>query len=69
MAVPTPYQPGSINRFWLQEKTHGIARRSAMAEDGRRDAGRLPMLRPAISPTGVAARNQSTNPSVPRRSR
>ncbi len=64
-AVPTPYQPGSRSRFWLHENTHGIARRSARAVDALRDAGRLPMFSPAISPTGVAARNQSTNPSVP----
>ena len=41
---PTPYQPGSISRHWLQLNTHGIARRSSMRVDAVRDAGRLPML-------------------------
>ena len=60
-----PYQPGSMIRAWLQENTHGMARRSSMRVDAVRDAGRLPMLSSAISRSGVAARNHSTNPSVP----
>ncbi len=55
-AAPKPYQPGSISRHCDQENTHGIARRSSMAEDVFRDAGRLPMLRLAISPITVASR-------------
>ena len=39
IAVPTPYQPGSMMRAWLHENTHGIARRSSMRPDAVRDAG------------------------------
>ncbi len=55
-AAPKPYQPGSISRHWPQLNTHGIARRSSIRFDAVREAGRLPMLRPAISAIGVAAR-------------
>ena len=64
-AVPAPYQPGSISRAWLQENTHGIARRSSIRAELVRDAGRLPMFSSASSATGVTARKNSTNPSVP----
>jgi hypothetical protein len=56
IALPTPYQPGSISRHWLQLNTHGIARRSSMRVDAVREAGRLPMLSCAISAIGVDAR-------------
>ena len=49
-------KPGSISRHWLQLNTQGIARRSSMRVEAVRDAGRLPMLRPAISAIGVDAR-------------
>jgi len=48
-AVPKPYQPGSIRRHCAHEKTQGIARRSSIAVDFLREAGRLPMLSSAIS--------------------
>ena len=63
-AVPNPYHPGSISRHWPQLNTQGIARRSSIRVDAVRDAGRLPMLSPAISAIGVAARKYSTNPGV-----
>ena len=63
--VPAPYQPGSISRVWLHENTHGIARRSSIRAELVRDAGRLPMFSSASSATGVTARKNSTNPSVP----
>ena len=63
-AVPAPYQPGSMMRHWVHEKTHGMARRSSMRFEDVRDAGRLPMLSCAISLIGVIARNTSTKPSV-----
>jgi len=56
IAVPTPYQPGSMIRHCDHENTHGIARRSSMRVDFVRDAGRLPMLSSAISLIGVASR-------------
>jgi hypothetical protein len=48
-AAPKPYQPGSITRHCAQENTHGIARRSSIACDFLREAGREPMLSSAIS--------------------
>src|SRR6201995_4421874 len=41
--LPTPNQPGTIWRLWVQPKTHGMARSPAMPppESGRR-AGREP---------------------------
>src|SRR5258706_11464659 len=54
-AEPKPYQPGSATRHWPQEKVHGMARKSLMAREAVREAGREPMLRPAISRIGVAA--------------
>jgi hypothetical protein len=48
-AEPKPYQPGSMMRHWAQLNTHGMARRSSMAVDFLREAGRLPMLSAAIS--------------------
>ena len=52
-AVPKPYQPGSISRHCDQPNTQGIARRSSMRRELVREAGRLPMLRLAISPISV----------------
>jgi ribosomal protein S14 len=49
MALPKPYQPGSIKRHCAQENTHGIARRSSMARVFLREAGRLPMFSVEIS--------------------
>ena len=61
-AVPTPNQPGSIRRHWLQLDTHGIARRSSMRPELVRDAGREPMFIVDSSTMGVIARNHSSNP-------
>jgi hypothetical protein len=55
-ADPKPYHPGRSTRLCAQLKTHGIARRSSIAVDALRDAGRLPMFSWAISVSGVAAR-------------
>ena len=55
-AVPKPYQPGSIRRHCAQLNTQGIARRSSMRVPLGRDAGRLPMLSVAISPSTVDSR-------------
>ncbi len=46
IAAPTPYQPGSITRACAQLNTQGIARRSSIASDFLRLAGREPILRP-----------------------
>jgi hypothetical protein len=54
-AVPKPYQPGSIRRHCDQLNTQGMARRSSMRWEFLRDAGRLPMLRLAISPMIVVS--------------
>ena len=59
-----PYQPGSITRDWLQDITHGIARRSEIEVVGLREAGRLPMLSVADLATGVDAWKYSTKPGV-----
>ena len=56
IAMPTPYQPGSMIRACDHENTHGIARRSSIRVDFVRDAGRLPMLSSAISLIGVVCR-------------
>ena len=55
--LPTPNQPGTIWRDWVQPKTQGIARRPEMPppESGRRD-GREPRCSSASSSTGVEAR-------------
>ena len=54
---PTPNQPGTIWRDWVQPNTHGIARSPSMPppEDGRRD-GREPMFSEPSCSTGVDAR-------------
>ena len=64
IAAPTPYQPGSITRACAQLNTQGIARRSSIASDFLRDAGREPILSPAISAIGVAWRKKLVKPSV-----
>ena len=55
--LPTPYQPGTTCRVWVQPNTHGMARMPSMPAPvpGRRD-GREPILSDANSSTGVAAR-------------
>lgn len=55
--LPTPNQPGTICRLWVQPKTQGIARRPAMPppESGRRE-GREPRWTSASNSTGVEAR-------------
>ena len=55
-AEPKPNQPGSMTRDWAQLNTQGMARRSSMAVEVEREAGRDPILRSAISAMGVAAR-------------
>src|SRR5439155_586523 len=54
-AAPTPYHPGTKCRFWVQAKTHGIARSSASVRAPNRRVGREPMLSSAISSSGLAA--------------
>jgi hypothetical protein len=54
--VPKPYQPGSITRHCAQLNTQGMARRSSMPCFFERDAGRLPILRLAISSSTVDSR-------------
>src|SRR5882757_7363123 len=61
-AVPKPNQPGSITRAWDQENTQGIARKSSIFGDLVREAGRLPILRSAISKSGVAWRKYVSKP-------
>src|SRR5512145_3006888 len=63
-AVPKPYQPGSIDRHWDHENTHGIARSRSMERDRVRDAGRLPMLSSAISLMTVDSQKKSSKPGV-----
>ena len=46
-------QPGSIARACDQLKTHGMARKSSMAVEFVREAGRLPIFRSEISGKGV----------------
>ena len=55
-AEPKPNQPGSMTRACDQENTQGMARRSSILGDLVREAGRLPILRSAISRSGVAWR-------------
>ena len=43
-----------MQRFCVQEKTHGIARKSANVRSPRRRAGREPMFKLSISSIGVA---------------
>ena len=75
---PTPNQPGTICRDWVQPKTHGIARSPASPApvSGRRD-GREPMLSPAellhrrgrrgSTPAGPGRRPAPGTPRTPRR--
>ena len=63
-AEPTPNQPGSISRHWLQLNTQGMARRSSMRPELVRDAGREPMFIVDSSTTGVICLNQSEKPGV-----
>ena len=63
-ALPKPYQPGSISRHCAQLNTHGMARRSSIRAEALREAGRLPMLRLAISPITVDSRKKRLEPSV-----
>ena len=63
-ALPNPYQPGSISRICAQLNTQGIARKSSIFSEALREAGRLPILRLAISPITVDSRKKRTNPSV-----
>ena len=55
--LPTPNQPGTTCRVWVQPNTHGMARMPSMPAPwpGRR-AGREPILSDASSSTGVAVR-------------
>src|ERR1700680_3808767 len=55
-AVPNPYQPGSIRRHCDQLKTQGFPHNSSMRAEPVREAGRLPILRLAISPITVESR-------------
>ncbi len=55
-AAPKPYQPGSVRRHCAQLNTQGMARRSSMPRWLERDAGRLPILRVAISSSTVDSR-------------
>ncbi len=64
MALPKPYQPGSISRHCAQLNTQGIARRSSISPDALREEGRLPMLRLAISSITVDSRKKRSKPSV-----
>ena len=58
-----PNHAGIINGHWVQPNTHGIARRSSMAFDVVRDAGRL-SLSVAISLVGVIAWKNDTKRSL-----
>jgi hypothetical protein len=53
-----------MSRHWLQLNTQGMARRSSSRAERRRVAGRLPILRSAISAIGVDARKYSRKPGV-----
>src|SRR5262249_38956337 len=64
IAVPNPYQPGSMSRHCDQPKTQGMARRSSMRIEFLRDAGRLPIFRVAISPMTVDSQKYRSNPAV-----
>ena len=64
-AAPAPYQPGSMIRACAQLNTQGMARKSSIASDVVRDAGREPILSSAISVIGVAARKKALKPGVP----
>ena len=55
-AEPKPNQPGKAVRDCPQEKLQGMARRSSMRSESRREAGREPIFRPEISLIGVAAK-------------
>ena len=61
-AVPSPYQAGSTMRACVQEKTHGIARRSSIPGASPRLAGREPSRRREISSIGVAASKNAGKP-------
>jgi hypothetical protein len=58
-----------MSRHWVHPNTHGIARRSSIARDAVREAGRLPTFSLAISSVGVIERKKSTNRSSPYTSR
>src|SRR3712207_3529765 len=53
-AVPAPYQDGSTQRFWVQAKTQGIARKLSTSGSSILLAGRLPMFTRESSPIGEA---------------
>src|SRR6185312_3527919 len=60
---PTPNQPGTICRDWVQPNTHGMARNPSIPppESGRR-LGREPMFSEPSCSTGVEDRKYSGNP-------
>ena len=69
--LPRPNQPGRFTRVCDQANTQGMARRSSRSMTGRRAsrlrprlAGREPMRRPPISPSGLIRANHSANPSA-----
>jgi hypothetical protein len=53
-----------MRRHCAQLNTHGIARRSSIRMEFVREAGRLPILRLAISPITVDAQKYSSKPGV-----
>ena len=55
MPLPTPYQPESMWRFWVQANTQGMARRSPSVLACVRRAGREPMLSIDSSSSGLDA--------------
>ena len=55
-AEPMPNQAGMMQRFCVQEKTHGMARRSSMRPPALRFDGREPIGSFSIALIGVAAR-------------
>src|SRR5258708_1384929 len=64
IAVPNPYQPGSISRHCEHPKTQGIARRFSRRVEFLREAGRLPIFGLAISPITVDSQKYRSNPAV-----
>src|SRR5918994_7257674 len=61
-ALPQPYQAGRSDRFCVQAKTHGIARRDAKSQALPRRAGREPIWSRGSSGTGVKLRKNSSKP-------
>jgi hypothetical protein len=58
-AAPQPYQAGRRQRFWVQAKTQGIARRELRsASPPGRLAGREPRVKSESSSTGVKDRKK-----------